>query len=87
MMGSCGELLAPILAGSLYDALGWQWTMSVGALLSLFTGSVLTVAVILFGNGEITWCVCDGEKDGKKKELSEGEKEALLGTDLQQPVH
>ena len=80
MMISCGELIAPTLAGSLYDALGFQWTMSVGALMALLTGTTLLLTLLRFGNGEIAWCKCDGERNGKKKEMSDGEKEALLAT-------
>ncbi len=74
LMTSCGEFLAPALAGCLYDALGFQWTMTVGGLLSLFTGSVLLTALIKFGNGDITL----RRSSGKTKEESAVEKETLL---------
>ena len=73
MMMPCGELLAPTLAGSLFDALGFQWTMTIGGLLCLFTGTMLLCIFIRFGNGEITWTRSDGKK-------CDGEKEALLSS-------
>ena len=80
MMIGWGELLAPTLSGSLFDAFGFQWTMTVGGLLCLFTGTMLLCVLIRFGNGEITWT----RSDGKNQEKSEGEKEALLAISAHQ---
>ncbi len=71
---SCSDFLSPTLAGSLYDALGFQWTMTVGGLMAVFSGTMILTAFIRFRNGEITW----RKSDGKNKEKSDGETEALL---------
>ena len=68
-MQSCGDLLAPTLAGCLFDALGFQWTMTVGGLLCFFTGTLLSIVFILFGSGN------------KKSDNSTGEKVALLSSE------
>ncbi len=68
-MQSCGDLLAPTLAGCLYDALGFQWTMTVGGSLCFFTGTLLSIVFIIFGSGN------------KKSETSTGENVALLSSE------
>ncbi len=58
MMMSTGDFIGPIVAGSLLDAYGFEWTMTVAGLVCLCMGSVLIVTLIMFGNGAITFGRC-----------------------------
>ncbi len=73
MMVSAGDFIGPVLAGSLYDACGFSWTMTVAALLCVFVGTMLLVVFIMFGNNAVS---CGRSKKDTKMST---EKEALLG--------
>ncbi len=75
MIVSGAEFIAPVLAGALFDSFGFSWTMTIAALMCLFTGTMLLVTFVSFGNGPVSFRKSAVENDGKSEE-----KEALLNT-------
>ncbi len=72
MSMSTGELVCPTLAGTLLEAFGFSWAMSVAGCMSLFIGIILMFTLIMFGNGDITFkrfCGMSCEEPSEKEAL------------------
>ncbi len=72
MSMSTGELVCPILGGTLLEAFGFSWAMSVAGCISLFIGIVLMFTLIMLGNGDITFkrfCGMSIEESSEKEAL------------------
>ena len=61
-----GDFTATVLAGTLFDAYGFLWTMTVAAMLCFSAGIMVLVTFTMFGDGEIT---CGKQKSGEKQAL------------------
>ena len=78
MAMSTGELVGPTLAGTLLEAFGFEWAMSVAGFMSLFIGIVLMFTLLMFGNGDITFkrfCGMNCEELSENEALLAGPKE------------
>ena len=74
MMPAAGEFFGPVLAGSIFDAYGFQWTMTMAGLVCIFTGIILSLTFIIFGEKEVKCGQCPVTNTRKSEE-----KESLLG--------
>ncbi len=74
MLMTLGDFIAPSLAGSLSDAVGFSWTMTISATMCLSGGTLLLVIYLIFRDNAISWDIFDGKDAEEFKE-----KEALLG--------
>ena len=68
MMMSAGEFIGPLIAGSMFDVYGFQWTMTAAGAMCLFTGIGLLVIFTLYGHDAITWNRCGNNNHSKPEE-------------------
>ncbi len=68
MMMSSGEFIGPVIAGTIFEAYGFQWTMTAAGAMCLFTGTGLLVIFTLYGHDAITWNKCGGKNPSKPEE-------------------